>query len=77
MEGWKEFLGSNSVAHVTLISNDEFSSVDHGDETKARIRSYNCVVVLVNLCGIVVFKSGSEQIVAIETEIAAGWYNYC
>ena len=45
------------MAHVTLISSD--------DETKARIRRYNCMVVLVNLCGIVVFKSGQDKLMLL------------
>ena len=65
------------MAHVTLISSDEFSSVDRADETKARIRRYNCMVVLVNLCGIVIFKSGPGQNAALKVEIATGLLICC
>ena len=57
------------MAHVTLISSD--------DETKARIRRYNCMVVLVNLCGIVIFKSGPGQNAALKVEIATGLLICC
>ena len=73
--GWslrKELWGSNSVAHVTLISNEEFARVDQGEITWARIRRYNYVVVLVKLCGIVAFKSGPSQIAAIKVEVLGG-----
>ena len=66
---WKELWCSNSVAHVTLISSD--------DETKARIRRYNCMVVLANLCGIVIFKSGPGQNAALKVEIATGLLICC
>ena len=57
--------GSNSVAHVTLILN----AVDRWDETWARRRRYNYVLVWVNLRGIVVFKSGPGQVAAIKVEV--------
>ena len=75
--GWAGRSYGNSVAHVTLISSDEFSSVDRADETKARIRRYNCMVVLVNLCGIVIFKSGPGQNAALKVEIATGLLICC
>ena len=67
--GWAGRSYGNSVAHVTLISSD--------DETKARIRRYNCMVVLVNLCGIVIFKSGPGQNAALKVEIATGLLICC